>query len=110
MFCRIYHRLGLAGRDIATKVSYPLRKKGAGDIAKICMTVRKVWKDVVSSSWSASSVSSLKLITMIIFLQRDIHKELNQKVPEFLESCEMDDLLGFSPVNVSYNCQSLHDK
>ncbi|WWC86440.1 uncharacterized protein L201_001317 [Kwoniella dendrophila CBS 6074] len=79
-FLSAYHRLGMAGRDIAIKVSYPLRKKGAGDIAKICMTVRKVWKDV-----------------------RDIHKELNQRVPEFLESCEMDDLLGFSPVNFLAN-------
>ncbi|WVQ62006.1 uncharacterized protein L199_000139 [Kwoniella botswanensis] len=79
-FLSIYHRLGLAGREVATHVAYPLRKKGAADVGKICMTVRKVWKDI-----------------------RDISRDLNAQVTQQLRACQKEDLLGFSPLNFMAN-------
>ncbi|WWD09590.1 hypothetical protein V865_007718 [Kwoniella europaea PYCC6329] len=79
-FLSIYHRLGLAGREVATHVAYPLRKKGAADVGKICMTVRKVWKDI-----------------------RDISRDLNAQVTQQLKACRKEDLLGFSPLNFLAN-------
>nr|XP_018267342.1 uncharacterized protein I303_01328 [Kwoniella dejecticola CBS 10117]OBR89500.1 hypothetical protein I303_01328 [Kwoniella dejecticola CBS 10117] len=45
-FLQMNHRLGLAGREVAIKLAYPSRKKGAADIDKICNAVRKIWRDV----------------------------------------------------------------
>ncbi|WWC99868.1 hypothetical protein V866_006777 [Kwoniella sp. B9012] len=79
-FLSIYHRLGLAGREVATHIAYPLRKKGASDVGKICITVRKVWKDI-----------------------RDISRDLNAQVTQQLKACQKEDLLGFSPLNFMAN-------
>nr|XP_019049417.1 hypothetical protein I302_03206 [Kwoniella bestiolae CBS 10118]OCF28347.1 hypothetical protein I302_03206 [Kwoniella bestiolae CBS 10118] len=79
-FLLLYHRLGLAGREVAIHVAYPQRKKGAADVGKICMTIRKVWKDVVKVS-----------------------RDMNVKVTEYLQACRKEDLMGFSPLNFLAN-------
>ncbi|WRT64319.1 uncharacterized protein IL334_001251 [Kwoniella shivajii] len=79
-FLSIYHRLGLAGREVAVKVSYPLRKKGSADVGKICMAVRRIWKDI-----------------------RGINKDLIVHSADLMGACHKDDLLGFSPLNFLAN-------
>ncbi|WVQ97620.1 hypothetical protein IAU59_004734 [Kwoniella sp. CBS 9459] len=79
-FITIYHRLGVAAREMAVKVAYPLRKKGAGDVPKICGTIRKLWKEIL-----------------------DIENTLNDNVYDLLRACHRNELLGFSPVNYLSN-------
>nr|XP_019015114.1 uncharacterized protein I206_01202 [Kwoniella pini CBS 10737]OCF53895.1 hypothetical protein I206_01202 [Kwoniella pini CBS 10737] len=79
-FLQMNHRLGLAGREVATRIAYPSRRKGAADVEKLCSASRKIWRDLKS-----------------------ISKDLNTKVTLYLESCRKDDLLGFSPLNFHAN-------
>ncbi|WVF70282.1 hypothetical protein IAT40_005071 [Kwoniella sp. CBS 6097] len=79
-FIIMYHRLGIAAREMAIKIAYPLRKKGSGDIPKICGIIRKLWKEIL-----------------------DIENTINEDVYELLRACNRNELLGFSPLNYLSN-------
>ncbi|OCF37656.1 hypothetical protein I316_00783 [Kwoniella heveanensis BCC8398] len=79
-FITTYHRLGIAAREMAIKVAYPLRRKGSADVPRICGVIRKLWKEIL-----------------------EIEKSINEDAYELLRTCNRNELLGFSPLNYLSN-------
>ncbi|ADV25477.1 hypothetical protein I305_04657 [Cryptococcus gattii E566] len=75
-----YYRVTLIGRDVATSLSIPSKKKGAVDVVKFCNHVQRIWKDIDA-----------------------FDTDMNPQVAHLMSACPRDDILAFSPLSYFSN-------
>ncbi|KIR78908.1 hypothetical protein I306_04118 [Cryptococcus gattii EJB2] len=75
-----YYRVTLIGRDVATSLSIPSKKKGAVDVVKFCNHAQRIWKDIDA-----------------------FDTDMNPQVAHLMSACPRDDILAFSPLSYFSN-------